>query len=88
MIWFSSHKKYTLRYVVTSFHLSFDRRQTHTTQWTQNSALLSNDLCRYIYKTWMEGTYDIPYNFFFFHDYWIKSDGFFAEMQNPKSYAD
>ena len=36
----------------------------------------------YIYKTWMEGTYDIPNkNPHFFLNNWTKSDGVFAKMQ-------
>ena len=73
------------------------RRLTCTTQWTPNSTLLLNGLCRCIYKTWMEGTYGFFYlpnkNPNFFCDYWTKSDEIFAEMQiisyichNPKAY--
>ena len=36
----------------------------------------------YVYKTWMEGTYDIPNKkSIFLHDYRTKSNGVFAEMQ-------
>ena len=44
----------------------------------------------YIYKTWMEGTYDLPLKkkkkkkkkkSLFLRDYWTKSDRVFAEIQ-------
>ena len=34
-----------------------------------------------IYKTWIEGTYDIPYKKKIPISSWTKSDGVFAEMQ-------
>ena len=43
---------------MSPFLSSFDRKETRATQWTQNAVLLLNDLCRFMYKTWMEGTYD------------------------------
>ena len=49
-----------VRHVISPFHPNFDRKETRTTQWTLNSTLLLNGLCRGIYKTGIEGTYDIP----------------------------
>ena len=40
-----------VRHVTSSFHPSFDRKGTRTTQWTRNSVLLLNGLCRLMYKT-------------------------------------
>ena len=50
-IWVSSHKKVRnfVRHVISPFHPSLDRKETHTTQWTLNSTLLLNGLCRCIY---------------------------------------
>ena len=50
-IWFSSHKEIRIyiRKVIRPFHPNFDRQETHTTQWTLNSTLLLNGLCRCIY---------------------------------------
>ena len=48
-----------VRYVISPFYPSFERMETHTSQWTRKSTLLLNGLSRCIYKTWM--TCDIPY---------------------------
>ena len=38
--------------------------------------------CRFMYKSWMECTYDKHLKkSIFLHDFWAKSDGVFAEMQ-------
>ena len=68
---------------MSSFQPSFERKETHTTQWTRNSLILLNGLCRFMYKTWMESTYDKPIKkkSTFLRDYWTNSDGVFAEMQ-------
>ena len=60
-LWFSSHEEISIFiwHVVSPFHPNFDRKETHTTQWTLNSTLILNGLCRCIYKNWMEGNYDI-----------------------------
>ena len=47
-----------VRRVRSSFHPSFDTKETRTTQLTHNSVLALNCLCRFIYKTWMENIYD------------------------------
>ena len=51
-IWFSSREEIRIyvRHVISPFHPSFDRKKTRTTQWTQNSVLLLNGLCRFMYK--------------------------------------
>ena len=49
-----------VRHIMSSFHPSFERQETHTAQWTRNSLLLLNCLRRFMYKTWMESTYDTP----------------------------
>ena len=46
-----------------------------------NSVLLLTGLCRLMYKTWMESTYDKQQKSIFLCDYWTKSDGVFTEMQ-------
>ena len=45
-IWSSSHKEIRIfvRHVMSSFHPSFDKKETRTTQWTRNSVLLLNGL--------------------------------------------
>ena len=67
---------------MSPFHPNFERKETHTTQWTLNSTLLLNGLCRCVYKTWMKGAYDIPnknpYFFMTTEPNWM---GVFVEMQ-------
>ena len=85
---------------MSSFHIhpSLDRKETRTTQWTRNSLLILNGLCRFMYKTWMESTYGKPnINPYFFVTTEPNRMGFFAEMQIisdsfiiliPKAYSD
>ena len=48
-----------VRYVISLFHPSFDRQQTHT-NYTMNSEFHAPVECfmQIMYKTWMEGTHD------------------------------
>ena len=49
-IWFNSHKEIRIcvRQIISPFHPKFDRKETHTTQWTLNFTLLLNGLCKYV----------------------------------------
>ena len=45
---------------MSSFHPSFDRKETHLKKMNPHfHTPLERVLCRFMYKTWMEGTYDI-----------------------------
>ena len=81
-IWFSSHEenRIFIRHVRSPFHPNFDRKETHTTQhWIPHSFWM---VYADVYKTWMEGTYDIPNKkSTFLCDYWTKSDRVLTEMQ-------
>ena len=59
------------RYVISPFHPSFDRKESHTTQWTLNSTYLGWEGLIYTFKP----------KSLFLCDYRTKSDGVFAEMQ-------
>ena len=83
-IWFSSHEEiriFVRYYVISPFHPSFDSQQTHTPQWTLNSTLLLNGLCRLCTKLgWKAVTTNktnIPISPWLLN----QSDGVFGKMQ-------
>ena len=70
-----------MSYVPSKF---WQRLTLHNEHWIPHSFwMVYADVGLNLYKTWMEGTYDIrkKKKSTFLCDYWTKSDGVFAEMQ-------